>query len=617
MKNFFKSKAFKVIKNILIILLAAALVFGGFKIYKHFNPAEKTEGEVATAVVTRRNIVNTVTGSGTVQAYESYDIIPTVTGEIVFCDVEEGDRVTEGQTLYMFDTETSENAITKAQNSVENARLSLEQAQENVENLTIKAPIQGVVSGITLKIGDKAQGTVCTIVDNTYMIAQIPVSTALVGNVSEGDRVRVGIASAMMEMNGIVDRVTSSSVSGENGTMVTWVDVRIDNPGSIAEGTYVSATFITSKGEIEGAQAGQAYYSDEAKATAEQSGTVAKLNVKNGDWVNKGDVIAILSNTQVENSLRTARINYADAQTSLSDKVKAAEDYIITAPIDGMVMSKDKKKGDTVAGQNSVTLMTVADTTRMKFTINVDELDVAKINKGQTVSITSDAIEGARFTGVIETISTKGNASNGVTSYPVVVRIDEPGDLRDGMNVNAEIIVESAYNVISVPSGAVTYYDGKYYVTVVGEAEGVEDNLKDMPQDFSPENMKMPERGEMPTGDVPQGFEMPTGDRQMPERGERGSMPQRDASKAGGREAAEEPQITMYDEPKQIEVTVGVTDDDYTEIKSGLTVGMVVNVVGSSNESSGFGFGGGMPGGGMPMGGGGMPGGGMPMGRMR
>lgn len=617
MKKFFRNKWFK---RAAALIVVAAVAFGGFAVFNNRKKTDETQSETTTAIVARRNIENTVTGSGTVEAYETYNIVPTVTGDIVFCDVEEGDWVEEGQILYKFDTEKSDNAINKAQNSVENSALNLESAQENVNNLTIKAPAQGVVSNLSLAVGDKASGTVCNITDNTYMITQIPVSSSNVSGISIGDKVTVGIEKYMTTVTGVVDRKSSASAAGANGSVVTEVDVVIENPGSIAEGTYCTATFHSASGDIEGAEAAQMKYPDSVKATAEQSGTVAKINVKNGDWVNKGDVIAVLENSSVTNQLKSAKMNYSDAVGNLSDTKKEAEDYVLTAPISGKVLQKNYKKGDTVAGTNSTTLMVVADTTKMKFTINVDELDVSKITVGQEVAIEADAIEGEVFTGRIETVSHLGTSSSGVTYYPVDVVIEQPGDLIPGMNVSAEIIVESAQNVIAVPSGAVSYYSGKYYVTVVGEVEGMTDNASDMeggkPMGEMPTGDKEMPKGEMPTGEM-----MPMGD--APEGF--GGKNQNDKAGKGGKNqsTAGDAVQNMYSEPMQVEVTTGVSDDDYIEIVTGLSVGQIVNVTGSSSASSSWGGMGGMNGapmgnmGAAPMGGNRGGGGGAPMGGMR
>lgn len=62
--------------------------------------------------------------------------------------------------------------------------------------------------------------------------------------------------------------------------------------------------------------------------------------------------------------------------------------------------------------------MVVADVSKMKFTIDVDELDIAKVELGQTVQVTADALENESITGVITSVSNSGTASNGDNELP-------------------------------------------------------------------------------------------------------------------------------------------------------------------------------------------------------
>ena len=130
---------------------------------------------------------------------------------------------------------------------------------------------------------------------------------------------------------------------------------------------------------------------------------------------------------------------------------------IFTAPISGTVIEKDIKAGDTLesSNSNSTVLCVIADMSVMTFTINVDELDIAQLKKGQEVSIDADALSGRKFTGYVENIGILGTSSDGVTSYPVTIVINDADDLWPGMNVSAEIVVDSAEDVLTVPVSAV------------------------------------------------------------------------------------------------------------------------------------------------------------------
>lgn len=101
------------------------------------------------------------------------------------------------------------------------------------------------------------------------------------------------------------------------------------------------------------------------------------------------------------------------------------------------------------------TACTIYDLSYLEMTLNVDELDISDVEVGQTVTITADAVEDTVYTGVVTNVSVAGNTSGGIATYPVTIRIDETDGLRPGMNVDAEIVISSAEDVLAVPSGAV------------------------------------------------------------------------------------------------------------------------------------------------------------------
>lgn len=130
------------------------------------------------------------------------------------------------------------------------------------------------------------------------------------------------------------------------------------------------------------------------------------------------------------------------------------DNYTITSPIEGTVVDKQYKAGDTV--ESGKTLCTIYDLSYLEMTMNIDELDIGKVAVGQSVQITADAVEGQTYTGVITKVSVLGTTSGGVTSYPATVRIDGTEGLRPGMNVDAEIVLEQAEDTLAVPVEAVS-----------------------------------------------------------------------------------------------------------------------------------------------------------------
>ena len=478
----------KPVKTAICLVLVAAILTGGYFTWDHFKTKEaSTDKSAGTSIVRRGTLTNSITGSGTVEPIEQREIVPEVNGKILEAPVAEGATVKAGDILYRFEMTAATNAIKTAENNVEKAQTTLsnrqhniEKVQENIKKLTIYAPSDGKVDGISMLVGEEASGKVCTLTNTKEQTVTIPFSSAQIGNIKVNDSADVAIDKYMINTKGTVVRKYTAPETLDSGAVIYNVEIRLSSDSSVEENVNVTATVHTKSGDIGSASYGSVKYASPVTVNAEQRGRVKKVNFKNGDWVKKGDVIAVLENSDLADELKTAQQNYKEAQMNLTearnnleDKQEAAQDYIVTSPIDGVVLTKDYFVGDTITGQNPPAMMVVADMSKMKFTISADELDIAKIQLGQSVSVTADALERQRLTGTITTVSKLGTASNGVTNYPIEVTIDNPGDLMPGMNVNAQIIVEQRVNSLYLPTQAVEYYEGKYYVTIVGEVENM------------------------------------------------------------------------------------------------------------------------------------------------
>ncbi len=475
-------------KRAVCLVLAVLVAAAGIGIWKWHGASEATVAKASgTSIVRRGNLTNSITGSGTVSPIEQREIVPEVNGKIIESFFNEGDSVNEGDVLYRFEMTAAENAIESAMNNVEKAQTTLsnrqsnlEKVRENIANLTIKATVSGKISDLSLRVGEDASGKVCTITNFKEQTATIPFSSAQIKNISVGDSADIAIDKYMINTTGRVIRKYTAPDTLSSGAVVYYVEIRLDDKYTVEENVNVTATVNSKSGNISSASYGSVKYADPVTVNADQRGEVSKINFKNGDWVDEGQIIAVLKNSDLNDELRTAQQNVKEAQMNLTealnnleDKEEEANEYIVTSPINGVILTKDYFVGDTISGQNPPALMVVADMSKMKFTISADELDIAKIQVGQSVTVTADALSNQRLRGTITAVSKLGTSSNGVTNYPIEVTIDQPGELMPGMNVSAQIIVEQSYNSLYLPVEAVEYYDGKYYVTIVGEVENM------------------------------------------------------------------------------------------------------------------------------------------------
>lgn len=241
----------------------------------------------------------------------------------------------------------------------------------------------------------------------------------------------------------------------DNGMMLTTVRVKAVNPGLVTSNYTASASIgsYVSYGES------PIQISESSVITAQASGKISGLNFLAGDSISAGDRICTITGDSVDNQIENARINLENAQSNVQNAADKLEDYQITAPISGTVVTKTAKAGDKVEGGSSGALCTIYDLSYLEMTMNIDELDIGSVAVGQTVEITADAVEGKTYTGTVTRVSVAGTTSGGITTYPVTVRIDETDGLLPGMNVDAEIVLDQAEDVLAIPSGAVNRGD--------------------------------------------------------------------------------------------------------------------------------------------------------------
>lgn len=620
LKNFlskFKKPSKKTV--ILLIIAAIVIVVAAIFIIQHSSTGDEAV-EYETATVERRTITRTVDGSSVVEANDTYEVTALVTGEILSDNFNEGDLVKKDQVLYTIDSEdaqreveSAKNSLTQAQQqyadavrnkantietnnlneesqqtsilnalaSVDSAVRSLNTAQEDYDNLTIKANRSGTVAEVLVNNGDSVNdgAQLARIYDSSRLKIVLPFNEADAAGINVGDTAVLTIASSGDTVNGTVETVGTGSQATSAHAIVRYVTIAVSNPGGLTTADQASAV-------INGAACndlGTFEYYDEGYLTAKSSGTIGEIYLQENDVITEGQVIGYITSSTVENNLENAKdqlesaersrddaynqleklviqndtysldsniqnaqLSLDNARISLERAQKSLEDYEIKAPIEGTIIEKNKKAGDKLENNSSTgseAMAVIYDMSTLKVQLTVDETDVQDVKTGQEVMITADAVEGT-FSGTVEKVGVNGTSTNGVTTYPVDIVITDYGDLLPGMNVDCVITVESSEDVLAVPVDAVQ-----------------RGNIVYVQGDKTDENDKAPD-----------GY-------------------------------------------YSVDVETGVTDSQYIEIKSGLNEGDVVcgsisasgtEAQGSVTDSTMQGMGG-MPGGGM----GGAPGGGM------
>lgn len=426
-------------KWIVLCVLAVAVIGGAAAFMSRTKAkAAKAETSYTTASVEKRSITNSLTGSGTLQPADSYTVTTLVSGEVLSDAFEEGDMVEKDQLLYTIDSSDVSTTESQAQTSYSQA-------------LKAKYPtadISGTVSEVYVSNGDAVNaGTeLLKISASNDLTIDFQFSYANDGDFYVGQPARIYITGYAGYIDGTVAQVGGSSMANDTGMKMTTVRVKAANPGLVTGDCTASATIgnYTSYGQT------TVKIGTGSTITATVSGKVSGLTLMPGDSVSNGQRICTITGDSVDNQIENAKTSLENAQERL-------DDYRITSPITGTVVEKTVKAGDNVGtGSNAnSTLCIIYDLSYLQMTLNIDELDIDNVEVGQTVNITSDAKEGQTFTGVVTKVSVVGTTSGGTTTYPVTVRIDDTEGLRPGMNVDAEIVLTSADDVLAIPGTAV------------------------------------------------------------------------------------------------------------------------------------------------------------------
>jgi len=172
-----------------------------------------------------------------------------------------------------------------------------------------------------------------------------------------------------------------------------------------------------------------------------------------------------------------ARARLANEQENLSYTT-------ITAPIDGIILSRDVEVGDAVSsilvlGSSATLVMTLGDTHEVYVKGKVDESDIGKVYLGQPARIKVESFKEKTFTGKVTKISPMGVEKDNVTTFEVRVSIDNPGgELKAAMTANAEIILEEHKNVLMIPEGAIIYDKEKKASVEVPSSDGKDGKKK-------------------------------------------------------------------------------------------------------------------------------------------
>ena len=164
----------------------------------------------------------------------------------------------------------------------------------------------------------------------------------------------------------------------------------------------------------------------------------------------------------VANSLVAANQAQVQQYTAARQSAQIDLDHTsITAPVDGVVVSRNVDVGQTVAASLSapVLFLIAQDLTKMQVDTNVSEADVGRVRVNQPATFTVDAYPGRTFTGTVTSIRKAPINVQNVITYDAVIGVSNADlTLFPGMTANVKVLVSQRPNALRVPNAALRYH---------------------------------------------------------------------------------------------------------------------------------------------------------------
>ncbi len=509
-----KKKIIKRIITIVILLaIAGAIAFGLWKLFH-----QEKKQEALTQELYRGSITSQISGYGTTKALKSSDVKLQVETQIAEVYVTEAQNVLEGDPLFLLDATAAQKAVEDAQRLVTEQQAMLKSAQEGVTSaqegvtsaqraaddiseqiaeaqqgyakLTTSAPFAGkLLECQMIKAGDElsAGAPVAKLVDDKTFRLELYFSYAYADQIKVGQTATVSIPALMASVSGTVAEVNMVTRISPEGSKLFQVVFNVPNAGVLAADMAASVTMTIGGEEAYPYESGVLAYSRTADLTIGASGKVTSVNLMNYLDVSAGATLVTVSGEQLDEQISDLNESYQDAldavtraeeavpraeeavqeqeeklaelQTKLEEAQAQLEDLTVYAPMSGQVLFLSHNTESTQ--EAGTVIATIADTSVMVVEARVDEMNIQSVQNGMMVDITQDTYEGTNFfAGTVDSISLVPQSENGVSYFPVTIRVesyDPSVTLMSGMNVQYSMVLSQSDGCLLAPIQAVQY----------------------------------------------------------------------------------------------------------------------------------------------------------------
>ena len=375
-----------------------------------------------TVPVKQEDLNVEIAASGRVEPIKSVNVSPKEPGRLVKLLVEQGDRVTAGQTLAIMENKELANQVSRSEAELKQNRASFAEG---------KAKINAEIA-----------------------------------------QAKARLSQAEARLNQVQNRIpkdieqTQSQINAARSRLKLVEERLKRNEYLLEQGAITQDTFDEITNDYQNAQSNI----NELRQRLEQ------LKTTGGSEVEQIKAEIREASINLEQKQATAPDEIAALEASLEQSqvsVKQSEiqynDSIVKAPFDGIVTQRYAVEGAYVAPSTSGSSTASASANSilalaqgLEVIAKVAELDVGQLKPGQKVTIVADAYPDREFTGEVKRIAPEAIIEDNVTSFEVRIKLlTGQNTLRSKMNVDVTFIGEQLTDSLVVPTVAIFTQDGE------------------------------------------------------------------------------------------------------------------------------------------------------------
>jgi multidrug resistance efflux pump len=379
-------------------------------------------------------------GVGRIELEEKQQVVLLVGGIVDQVNVEIGDQVKVGATLLQLNTQNLEWALADAEMNLEAARIGLAKLNEEVDEIDV------------------------AVAEANYLLAQENFAVVEAGPTEEElNATANSAAAALAAYNELRAGPSAAQITqaqaGLRSAEITLQEAQraydriawMPEAGTMPQSAALQEATIN----YESAKAGFDETNEPAKPSALQSAlasaqraqndlnelqkkpTAAELAAARANLADAEATLAKLQKGPDENDLRLAEISVEQALTALEQARMNLANAKLVAPIAGTVLAVAVEPGEQASAGTAV--VTIADTTKLKLMVNVEQRDIPHIQVGQEAAISVYALGGQEYTGVVDLIVPVSTEGSELVTYPVTLHFtsDSIESLLPGMTATA------------------------------------------------------------------------------------------------------------------------------------------------------------------------------------